>query len=73
MSTPRSEQFKHCPESDAIIRAGYGRGTSVDQIAKKLKVSKNVVIGRARRIGLADPQNGFLARSSGHAKRWSRS
>lgn len=72
MGVPRSQQFKHCAESDAIIRAGYERGTSVDQIAKKLKVSKNVVIGRARRIGLADPQNGFLSRSRGHTSRWSR-
>lgn len=45
--------FKHTEESDARIRRGYEAGERVLNIANELGVSRNVIIGRARRIGLA--------------------
>jgi hypothetical protein len=47
--------FRHTERTDKIIRDGYANATPVREIAAALGVSRNVVIGRARRIGLADP------------------
>lgn len=49
--------FNHTAETDAIIRAGYAEHRPVVHIANDLGVSKNVVIGRARRIGLSSQGN----------------
>lgn len=46
--------FKHTPETDAVIRGGYAVNRKVAEIAAELGVTRNVVIGRARRLGLAD-------------------
>jgi hypothetical protein len=67
--------FKHSPETDAIIRDGYAKDLPVNWIAKKLRVTKNVVIGRARRLGLSDPQRVAYANSSAKTEviaRWDR-
>ena len=45
--------FKHTEETDARIRRGYEAGELVSGIAAELGVTRNVIIGRARRIGLA--------------------
>lgn len=57
-------QFKHTPETDQIIAAGYRNGDPVNWIAKKLRCSKNVVIGRAYRLGLSTPQGAIWASSN---------
>jgi hypothetical protein len=49
-----SSSFKHTAESDARIRQGYAREERVSAIARALGVSRNVVIGRANRIGLSE-------------------
>jgi hypothetical protein len=46
--------FKHTAETDARIRKGYEEGEWVADIAAALGVTRNTVIGRARRIGLAE-------------------
>jgi hypothetical protein len=45
------------PEMDAAIRAGYSSCTRVAAIAKQLGLTRNAVIGRARRLGLSMPAN----------------
>lgn len=47
--------FKHTEETDARIRLGYEAGERVAAIARELKTTRNVVIGRAYRLGLAKP------------------
>ena len=51
--------FKHTAETDARIRQGYEAGERVLDIANALGVSRNVVIGRAGRIGLARTGTNF--------------
>ena len=46
--------FRHTERTDKIIRDGYANGLPVREIAAALGVSRNVVIGRAFRLGLAD-------------------
>lgn len=45
--------FKHTDKTDARIRRGYEAGDLVVDIAAELRVTRDVVIGRARRLGLA--------------------
>ena len=45
--------FRHTERTDKIIRAGYANATPVREIAAALGVSRNVVIGRAARLGLS--------------------
>ncbi len=54
-SPEKGKWFKHTPESDQRIRDGYASNERVLSIAKDLGVSRNVIIGRAFRLGLADP------------------
>lgn len=49
-------RFTHTPETDAVIRSGYAVNRRVADIAADLGVTRNVVIGRARRLGLADKE-----------------
>lgn len=44
------------PEMDAAIRSGYASRTRVADIAEQAGVSRNAVIGRARRLGLSRPR-----------------
>lgn len=44
--------FSHTPETDQRIRDGYRVNEPVCEIAAALNVSRNTVIGRARRLGL---------------------
>lgn len=41
------------PEKDAALRELWAQGLSTQQIGNRLNVSKNAIIGRSRRIGLA--------------------
>lgn len=43
--------FKHNAQTDARIREGYAASEPVEEIAAAIGISKNAVIGRARRIG----------------------
>lgn len=45
--------LKHTNESDARIREGYAAGERVSSIAAALGATRNVVIGRAFRLGLS--------------------
>lgn len=56
-------RFNHSAETDRIIAEGYRKGDPVNWIAKKLRCTKNVVIGRARRIGVSNPQGAIWASS----------
>lgn len=47
---------KHAGENDEAIRAGYAANRRVSDIAADLGVTRNAVIGRARRLGLCDPR-----------------
>jgi DNA-binding CsgD family transcriptional regulator len=51
-----------------VIRAGYADGETVADIAKRLKVSRNSVIGKAFRAGLSHPH----PRSKGKKKKTAR-
>ncbi len=54
--------FRHTPESDQRIRDGYSATEPVQSIADALGVTRNVVIGRARRIGLAGTYDAQVVR-----------
>jgi hypothetical protein len=65
--------FKHTPETDLRIRVGYSASEPVQSIADDLGVSKNVVIGRAGRIGLSGTYDQRVVRQRiGDANRGSR-
>lgn len=53
--------FKHTSETDAIIRDGYAANRRVADIANEMGVSRSVVIGRAFRLGLSDPDRHRIA------------
>jgi hypothetical protein len=55
---------KHAAKNDAAIIAGYAANRRVRDIAADLGVTRNVVIGRARRLGLSDPSRLESARSA---------
>jgi hypothetical protein len=59
--------FRHTPATDAIIRQGYADGILVIDIAETLGVTRNVVIGRARRLGLTQSGRSEI----GTARFWS--
>jgi hypothetical protein len=44
--------FKHTAESDQRIRDGYARSEPIREIGDALGLTRNAVIGRARRLGL---------------------
>jgi hypothetical protein len=49
-------RFKHTLETDKRIRDGYAVNERVLDIATALGVTRNVIIGRAYRLGLGDPE-----------------
>lgn len=55
---------KHAGKNDAVIIAGYAANRRVADIAAELGVTRNVIIGRARRLGLNDPARLENARSA---------
>lgn len=64
--------FKHTPETDEKIRAGYMNHLPVRVIADELGVTRNVVIGRAGRLGLGDMENIKRYHASDEARETSR-
>lgn len=50
-----TKKFNHTNESDAVIREGVEAGVPYSAIAVKMGLSKNMVVGRAFRIGLSSP------------------
>ncbi len=59
---------KHAGANDEVIRAGYEANRRVSEIAAELGVTRNVVIGRARRLGLANPERRVRAIAAGYGK-----
>lgn len=57
----RETRFNHTEVSDARISSGYAANEPVQSIASALGVSRNTIIGRARRLGLNDAANLALA------------
>jgi len=55
---------KHSEKNDAVIIAGYAANRRVADIAAELGVTRNTVIGRAKRLGLADPSRLANARAA---------
>lgn len=55
--------FNHTAETDARICQGYEAGERVLDIANALGVSRNVVIGRANRLGLQEPGRQYSTQS----------
>jgi hypothetical protein len=47
--------FRHTPATDAVIRAGYRVNRPIRDMADELGVTRDVVCGRARRLGLVQP------------------
>jgi hypothetical protein len=47
--------FDWSEEHDAIVREAYDQRIRLADVAEKIGVSRNAVIGRARRIGLCKP------------------
>lgn len=65
--------FKHTTQTDQRIRDGYARSEPVAEIAAALGVTRNVVIGRAGRIGLSGTYDQKVVRERiGAAHRGSR-
>ena len=54
--------FKHTTDTDQHIRNGYANSQPVRSIAAVLGVTKNVVIGRARALGLTGTYDQKVAR-----------
>ena len=56
-----SGAFTHTDQTDAIIRAGYAANRPVREIAAELGATKNVVVGRAFRLGLSSAERWVAA------------
>ena len=59
--------FAHTEATDSRIRRGYEGGERVVAIAADLNVTRNVVIGRARRLGLTKAGRQFDGLARFHA------
>lgn len=46
----------HTSATDEIIRSGYSSKVKVADIARRVGLSRNAVIGRARRLGISRPR-----------------
>ena len=47
--------FTHTKETDARIRRAYACGEKISRVADALGTTRNVIIGRAHRLGLSRP------------------
>lgn len=55
--TPPDKPYGDRAALDAAILAEYGKPGAAARIAARLGVTRNVVIGRAQRIGMAKPKS----------------